>query len=64
MQNQPSQGWLPWFADEHGATATEYGILMSFIVIVTMSGVTLFGLELLGWYDEITAHFKLMWGIA
>ncbi|WP_309108597.1 hypothetical protein [Arthrobacter sp.] len=56
------QRWVQWLADEQGAAATEYGILMSFIVVVTMSGAALFGIELLGWYDDLTAYFNLMWG--
>ncbi|MCO4256763.1 Flp family type IVb pilin [Pseudarthrobacter cellobiosi] len=56
--------WFKRLADEeHGATATEYGILMAFIVMITMAAVTLFGLELLGWYDELAVHLKLLLGI-
>jgi len=49
--------------DEHGATATEYGILMAFIVVMAMAGVSLFGLALSGWFDELTAHLKVVLGI-
>ncbi|MEJ1179390.1 MULTISPECIES: Flp family type IVb pilin [unclassified Pseudarthrobacter] len=49
--------------DEEGATATEYGILMSFIVMLTAIGISFFGLELLGWFDDLTAHLKLVLGI-
>lgn len=50
-------------ADEEGATATEYGILMAFIVVIALAGVSLFGLALTGWYDELTAHLKVVLGI-
>lgn len=50
-------------AEEHGATATEYGILMAFIVVIAMAGVSLFGLALSGWYDELTANLKVVLGI-
>lgn len=55
--------WMRGLTDERGATATEYGILMSFIVMLVIGGITLFGLELLGWYDELTVHLKLLLGI-
>ena len=55
--------WKRLLRDEKGATATEYGILMSFIVMVTATGITFFGLELLGWFDDLTAHLKLVLGI-
>jgi pilus assembly protein Flp/PilA len=54
------QSFLP---DEKGATATEYGILMAFIVVIALAGVSLFGLALSGWYDELTAHLKVVLGI-
>ncbi|MCO4275101.1 Flp family type IVb pilin [Pseudarthrobacter sp. HLT3-5] len=57
--------WLKQFAEkENGATATEYGILMAFIVMLIVTAVTFLGLELLGWYDELTAHLKLVLGIS
>jgi pilus assembly protein Flp/PilA len=49
--------------DEQGATATEYGILMAFIVLIAMAGVSLFGLALSGWFDELTVHLKVVLGI-
>ncbi len=49
--------------DELGATATEYGILMAFIGVIAMAGVSLFGLALTGWYDELTVHLKVVLGI-
>lgn len=59
----PDQTWVRRLAEEDGATATEYGLLMSFIAMIVIVGITLFGLELLGWYDELTAHLKLVLGI-
>lgn len=50
-------------ADEKGATATEYGFLLSFIVLITMGSITVLGLEVMGWYDELTAYLKLVLGI-
>lgn len=50
-------------ADDHGATATEYGILMAFIAVIAMAGVSLFGLALSGWFDELTVHLKVVLGI-
>lgn len=52
-----------FFVGERGANATEYAILMSFIMMIVIAGITFFGLELLGWYDELTAHLKLVLGI-
>ncbi len=49
--------------EERGSTATEYGMLMSFLAMIVITGITLFGLELLGWYDELTAHLELVLGI-
>ena len=59
----PPPSWISRFAEENGATATEYGILMAFIVMLTMAAITLLGLELQGWFDELTAHLKLLLGI-
>lgn len=64
VRRVPASHWLTRFADEeHGATATEYGMLMAFIVMITMAAVALFGLALLGWYDELTDRLKLLLGI-
>lgn len=56
-------GWINRLLEENGATATEYGMLMSFIVLLTMAAITLLGLELQGWFDELTVHLKLLLGI-
>lgn len=58
-----SPGWVRRLAEERGSTATEYGLLMSFIAMIIIVAITLFGLELLGWYDELTVHLKLVLGI-
>jgi pilus assembly protein Flp/PilA len=50
-------------AEEKGATATEYGILMAFLVVIALAGISFFGLALSGWYDELTAHLKVVLGI-
>lgn len=50
-------------ADERGATATEYGILMAFITVIAMAGISLLGLALSGWFDELTVHLKAVLGI-
>ena len=55
--------WMRRLAEERGATATEYGILMAFIVLITMGSIMFLGLELMGWYDELTAFLKLVLGI-
>lgn len=36
---------------------------MSFIVVATIAVITLFGLALQGWFDELTLHLKLLLGI-
>jgi Flp pilus assembly pilin Flp len=59
----PAPRWVRRLAEETGATATEYGIVMAFIVMVTMAAIILFGLEMRGWFDELTAHLKLLLGI-
>jgi Flp pilus assembly pilin Flp len=61
--SQPGSNWLHRISDEKGATATEYGVLLSFIVLITMGTIVLLGLELMGWYDELTAYLKLVLGI-
>jgi len=38
---------------ERGATATEYAILMSFIVFVVIAGITLFGSNLSIWFSNL-----------
>ena len=62
-RGQTAPEWVRRLAEERGATATEYGILLSFIVLITMGSITVLGLELMGWYDELTAYLKLVLGI-
>lgn len=66
-KRRPAPSWISRFAEEfaeeNGATATEYGILMSFIALLSMAAITILGLELQGWFDELTAHLKLLLGI-
>lgn len=38
---------------DRGATATEYAILVAFIAIVVIAGVTLFGTALSGWFSDL-----------
>lgn len=61
--SRPAPRWVRRLAEENGATATEYGIVLAFIVMVTMAAIILFGLEMQGWFDELTAHLKLLLGI-
>lgn len=63
LNDRPAPRWVQLLGEERGATATEYGILMAFIIMITVSGITFYGLELLGWFDELTAFLKLVLGI-
>jgi Flp pilus assembly pilin Flp len=63
LNDRPAPRWVQRLGEEHGATATEYGIVMAFIIMITISGITFYGLELLGWFDELTAYLKLVLGI-
>lgn len=40
---------------ERGATSTEYGVLVAFIALAIVVGVTAFGLELDAWYLRMEA---------
>ena len=62
-KRRPTPSWIDRFPEENGAASTEYGILMSFIVLLTMAAITLLGLELQGWFDDLTVHLKLLLGI-
>lgn len=63
LTTRPAARWLQMLARERGATSTEYGVLMAFVLILTMTAITLYGLEMRGWMDELTAHLKLLLGI-
>jgi pilus assembly protein Flp/PilA len=41
---------------ERGATATEYAILVAFIALLIILGVTFFGNQLNNWFNRIGAH--------
>lgn len=41
--------------DDRGATATEYAILVAFIAIVIVAGVTVFGVSLDGLFTRLAA---------
>lgn len=41
--------------DERGATATEYGLLVGFIAIAIVAGVSLFGTSLNTYFDGLAA---------
>lgn len=40
------------FASEKGATATEYGLLVAFIALIIIVGVTAFGTALNNWFSS------------
>jgi len=41
---------------ERGATATEYAILVAFIALLIILGVTFFGGELNSWFNRLGGH--------
>ena len=50
--------WLKQLVtDQRGTTTAEYGLVMAFIVLATLGSITLLGLAIDGWYDELTARF-------
>lgn len=49
--------------DQRGATATEYSMLVGFMVFAMVAGVQLFGFALLGAYNELTTQLKAVAGI-
>jgi pilus assembly protein Flp/PilA len=46
-------------AKDRGATATEYAILVAFIVIIVAGGVTVFGNDLSTWFKGLTKSVGL-----
>lgn len=44
--------------DETGATATEYSILLSFIVVVLIAGATLYGLAIQDFFTWAAQYLK------
>ncbi|WP_066293204.1 Flp family type IVb pilin [Arthrobacter sp. B6] len=51
------------WAQEKGATATEYGVLVGFVAIVILAGVGLFGTSLNGVYMDLSAGVQTALGI-
>jgi len=49
--NRPQAGWRGFWADEHGVTAIEYGLLASLITIVAVGSFTAYA-------DALAAIFK------
>jgi Flp pilus assembly pilin Flp len=45
--------------DQRGATATEYSVLIAFVVLLSMAGIQLFGLQLNGTYTGLAAGFEI-----
>jgi pilus assembly protein Flp/PilA len=43
---------------ERGATATEYAILVAFIALLIILGVTFFGGELNSWFNRLGGHVQ------
>jgi Flp pilus assembly pilin Flp len=55
-KGRPS-GWLELHArDDSGATAVEYGLMVAFIALVIIAGVTAFGLSVKGLFELIIAN--------
>jgi pilus assembly protein Flp/PilA len=50
-------------AEEKGATATEYSILVGFIAIVIVAGVGLFGAALNGYFNVLGTGVKTALGV-
>jgi pilus assembly protein Flp/PilA len=50
-------------AEERGATATEYSILVGFIAIVLVAGVGLFGTALNGYFNGLGTGVKTALGV-
>jgi pilus assembly protein Flp/PilA len=44
------------FEKDRGATATEYAILVAFIALLIIVGVTFFGHQLNNWFHGIGSH--------
>ena len=49
--------------NERGSMATEYSVLMAFMITLIMVGVTAFGLALSGHYDYLNATLKTALGL-
>jgi pilus assembly protein Flp/PilA len=44
---------------DRGATATEYAILVAFIALLIIGGVTIFGNALSGWFSDLADNIGL-----
>jgi pilus assembly protein Flp/PilA len=44
------------FTSEKGATATEYSLLVAFIALLIIAGVTLFGNALNAWFSTLASR--------
>ncbi len=53
-----SDSFKAFWADEHGATAIEYGLLASLIAVAIIGGVTALGGKLDDVFDAVTAALK------
>jgi pilus assembly protein Flp/PilA len=54
LQEEGTMEWLKEFwMDEEGAAMPEYGLLVAFIAIVALVGVTVLGTNLLGRFNEV-----------
>lgn len=49
--------------NERGSMATEYSVLMAFMITLVMGGVTAFGLALSGHYDYLNTTLKAALGL-
>ncbi len=45
--------------EEKGATATEYALIIAFIALVIIGGLTIFGSQLDGFWSRISGSLKL-----
>lgn len=56
-------GFKPFLREEHGATATEYSLLISFIALMIITGVGIFGVALNGVFLGLDTGLKTALGI-
>lgn len=55
--------FLIYFREERGATATEYSLLISFIALIIVTGVGIFGIALNGVFLGLGTGLKTALGI-
>lgn len=46
-----------WACQEAGAVASEYGLILTLVVLVTVFALTMFGASVAGLFDQGTAGF-------